>query len=74
VQGFAGIWWNLAKYRLPAKISGKSGPICRRSARREYVCVYREQLVTLHGFIRKMRATPEEDLALARKRQKELMR
>jgi len=31
-------------------------------------------LVALHGFIKKTRATPDEDLALARKRQKELMR
>jgi phage-related protein len=31
-------------------------------------------LVALHGFIKKARATPDEDLALARKRQKELMR
>jgi len=38
------------------------------------LCVYREHLVALHGFIKKTRATPEEDLALARKRQKELQR
>jgi len=38
------------------------------------LCVYREHLVALHGFIKKSRATPDEDLALARKRQKELMR
>ena len=31
-------------------------------------------LVALHGFIKKTRATPDEDLALARRRQKELMR
>ena len=37
-------------------------------------CLYREHLVALHGFIKKTRATPDEDLALARKRQKELMR
>ena len=29
-------------------------------------------LVALHGFIKKTRATPDEDLALARKRKKEL--
>jgi phage-related protein len=28
--------------------------------------------VALHGFIKKTRATPEDDLALARKRRKEL--
>jgi phage-related protein len=29
-------------------------------------------MVALHGFIKKTRATPDEDLALARKRQREL--
>jgi phage-related protein len=38
------------------------------------LCLYREHLVALHGFIKKTRTTPDEDLALARKRQKELMR
>ena len=37
-------------------------------------CLYRDRLVALHGFIKKTRAMPEEDLALARKRQKELER
>jgi phage-related protein len=41
---------------------------------RVLLCLYREHLVALHGFIKKTRATPDEDLALARKRQKELMR
>ncbi|HKT11636.1 MAG TPA: hypothetical protein VJW77_07405 [Terriglobia bacterium] len=36
------------------------------------VCLYRERLVALHGFIKKARTTPDEDLALARKRQREL--
>ncbi len=35
-------------------------------------CLYREHLVALHGFIKKTRTTPQEDLALARKRQQEL--
>ena len=35
-------------------------------------CLYREHLVGLHGFIKKTRTTPDEDLALARKRKKEL--
>jgi hypothetical protein len=38
-------------------------------------CLYalsRGHRVALHGFIKKTRATPDEDLALARKRQKEL--
>jgi phage-related protein len=45
----------------------------KRSAR-VLLCVFRGQLVALHGFIKKTQATPDEDLALARKRQKELMR
>ena len=39
---------------------------------RVLVCFYRDHLVALHGFIKKTRATPEDDLTLARKRQKEL--
>jgi phage-related protein len=35
---------------------------------------YAGRLVALHGFIKKTRATSEGDLALARKRQKELER
>jgi phage-related protein len=45
----------------------------RRTAR-VLLCLYREHLVALHGFIKKTRATENEDLALARKRQKDLMR
>ena len=30
----------------------------------------REHLVALHGFIKKTRTTPEEDLAVARKRKR----
>ena len=45
----------------------------KRTAR-VMLCLYREHLVALHAFIKKTRATPDEDLALARKRQKELMR
>ena len=43
----------------------------KRTAR-VLLCLYREHLVALHGFIKKTRALPDEDLALARKRQKEL--
>ena len=43
----------------------------KRTAR-VLLCLHREHLVALHGFIKKTRATPEEDLALARRRQKEL--
>jgi len=45
----------------------------KRTAR-VLLCLYREHLVALHGFIKKTRATPDEDLATARKRQKELER
>jgi phage-related protein len=43
----------------------------KRTAR-VLLCLYHEHLVVLHGFIKKTRTTPEDDLALARKRQKEL--
>jgi phage-related protein len=43
----------------------------KRTAR-VMVCLYRKHLVALHGFIKKARAVPDEDLALARRRQKEL--
>ena len=39
---------------------------------RVLICFYQGCLVALHGFIKKTRATPDDDLALARKRQKEL--
>ena len=39
---------------------------------RVLLSLYRDHLVALHGFIKKTRTTPEEDIALARKRQKEL--
>jgi phage-related protein len=45
----------------------------KRTAR-VLLCLYREHLVAVHGFIKKTRATPDEDLATARKRQKELER
>ena len=35
-------------------------------------CQSGDRMVLLHGFIKKSRATPVEDLALARKRQKEI--
>jgi phage-related protein len=41
---------------------------------RVVLCLYRQHLVALHGFIKKSRTTPDDDLALARKRQKELER
>ena len=45
----------------------------KRTAR-VLLCLYRGCLVALHGFIKKTRKTPDEDWALARKRQKELER
>jgi phage-related protein len=45
----------------------------KRTAR-VMLCLYDEHLVALHGFIKKAQATPDEDLALARKRQRELIR
>ena len=45
----------------------------KRTAR-VLICLYRGHLVALHGFIKKTRTTPESDLALARKRRRELER
>jgi len=45
----------------------------KRTAR-VLLCLYRNHLVALHGFIKKTRAIPKDDWALARKRQKELQR
>jgi phage-related protein len=39
---------------------------------RVLISFYQGRLVALHGFIKKTRATPEDDLKLARDRQKEL--
>jgi len=71
-----------AQWRWPAGM-----PLCRplgngmwevrtdlptRRTARVLIFLYHGRLVALHGFIKKSRATPDEDLALARKRQKEL--
>jgi phage-related protein len=45
----------------------------KRTAR-VLVSHYSDQLVALHGFIKKTRTTPIDDLELARKRKKELER
>jgi len=73
-----------AQWRWPAGM-----PLCRplgnglwevrtdlptKRTARVLLCLHQEQLVALHGFIKKTRATPEDDLQLARKRQKELER
>jgi phage-related protein len=39
---------------------------------RVLICFHQDRLVALHGFIKKSRVTPEDDLKLARRRQKEL--
>ena len=36
-------------------------------------CLYRQNSVAPHAFIERTRVTPDEDLALTRKRQKELL-
>lgn len=41
---------------------------------RVLICFCRQHLIALHGFTKKTRATPEADLAIARKRQKEVER
>ena len=41
---------------------------------RVLLCLSRQHLVVLHGFIKKTRETPDSDLATARTRQKELER
>jgi phage-related protein len=46
--------------------------LTKRRTARVLICLYRQHLVALHWFIKKTRAVPDEDLALARKRQKEL--
>ncbi len=49
----------------------RTGLPTKRTAR-VLLCLCREHLVVLHGFIKKTRTTPDDDLALARLRQKEL--
>ena len=44
----------------------------RNQISRVLLCLYDGQLVALHAFIKKTRTTPDDDLALARKRKKEL--
>jgi phage-related protein len=39
---------------------------------RVFLCFHREHLVALHGFIKKTRTTPVDELAFARRRQREL--
>ena len=41
---------------------------------RVLLCLYQGRLVAMQGFIKKTRATPSEDMAIARKRQKVMER
>src|SRR6202142_665770 len=51
----------------------RTGFQTKRTARM-LLCIYHAHLVALHGFIKKTGTTPDQDLALARNRQKELER
>jgi phage-related protein len=51
----------------------RTGLPAKRTAR-VLICFYRGHPVALHGFIKKTRTTPSDDMALGRKRQKELER
>jgi phage-related protein len=51
----------------------RTGLLNNRTSR-VLICFYAGRLVALHGFIKKTRATPVADLALARERMKELER
>ena len=39
---------------------------------RVFICFHEEVLYALHGFIKKTRKTPDQDLAIARKRKREV--
>ena len=54
-------------------VGNPNGPADETDAR-VLLCLSRQHLVVLHGFIKKTRATPDSDLATARTRQKELER
>lgn len=45
-----------------------------RRIARVFLCFYGGCLIALHGFIKKTKVTPKEDLTLARKRQKEIQK
>jgi phage-related protein len=55
-QGLWEVWSNLRGNR----------------AARVIFCIVQGRMVLLHGFVKKTRKTPDEDLALARKRMKEI--
>ena len=66
--------WNAAVPSFGKRVVGGPDSLPTKRTARVLLCLYREHLVALHGFIKKTRTTPEDDLALARKRQKELKR
>jgi len=60
-------------------VGGSDGPADETDGARAALpvpeaCLYRKHLVALHGFIKKTRTMPDDDWAVARKRQKELER
>jgi len=59
------------RYAALYKVHVRTDLPTKRTAR-VLLCLYSGHLVAVHGFIKKSRKTPDEDLALARKRQKEL--
>jgi phage-related protein len=44
----------------------------KRTAR-IFLCLYQHHLLVLHGFIKKTRTTPDEEIAIAKQRQKVLL-
>jgi len=44
-----------------------------RRIARLLLCFYENQIIVLHGFIKKTRSTPTEELELARRRMKEVL-
>lgn len=46
--------------------------LSRNRTARVLICFYEDSLVALNGFIKKTRTSPADELALARRRQKEL--
>ena len=53
---------------------GNSTDLASKRTARILLCLHDDHLVALHGFIKKTRRTPEEDLSLARQRKRELQR
>jgi phage-related protein len=66
--------WNATLPSDGQRLMGIRTDLPANRTARVLICFYLGRLVALHGFIKKTRATPADDLALARKRQKELER